>query len=59
MIPHTDEEHYLEFEEIYRIFESIDFPYDNEVLEMYENILKIRIHRVDAMPQLFPYNKVA
>jgi hypothetical protein len=56
-ISHTGEDHCLGFEEIYRILESREFPEDNEVLEVYQNILKRQIHWVATRPQLFPYNQ--
>jgi hypothetical protein len=59
IIHHTSEDHYSEIEEIYRIFNSIDFPQDDEDLEVYQNILKSSIHMAAARPQLFPYNEVA
>jgi hypothetical protein len=56
-IPHTGEDHFPDFEEIYRIFNSTYFPEDNKVLEVYQNILKSGIHLVASRPQLFPYNE--
>jgi hypothetical protein len=56
-IPHIGEDHFSEFEDMYRIFDYIEFPQDNEVLEVYQNILKSSIHLVASRPQLFPYNK--
>jgi hypothetical protein len=37
----------------------LEFPQDNEVLEVYQNILKSGIHRVASRPQLFPYNEAS
>jgi hypothetical protein len=59
MIPHTSEDHYPDIEDIYRIFNSIDFSQDAEDFEMYQNILKSSIHIIASRPQLFPYNKIA
>jgi hypothetical protein len=56
-ILHTGEDHHPEFEEIYGILESIEFPEDNKVLEVYQNIPKSGIHQVVSRPQLFPYKE--
>jgi hypothetical protein len=58
-IPHIGEDHFPIFEEIHSIFEFKEFPKDNEVLEVYQNILKSRLHQVASRPQLFPYNEAA
>ena len=50
MIPHTDKDHFPDFEEIYRIFNSTDFPQYDEDLEVYYNILKSGIHMVAYRP---------
>jgi hypothetical protein len=43
---HTGEDHFPGYEEIYRIFNSVYFPMDDEDLEVYQNILKSGIHLV-------------
>jgi hypothetical protein len=54
---HTGEDHFPSYEEIYRIFNSANFPMDDENLGVYQNILRRDIHLVVTRPSLFTYNK--
>jgi hypothetical protein len=57
MTYHTREDHSLRYDEIYKIFNTGDFPPEDEDLEAYQNIQKRGIHLVVARPALFPYNE--
>jgi hypothetical protein len=54
---HTGEDHSLIYDEIYKIFNTGDFPPEDEDLEAYINIQKSGIHLVVAQTTLFTYNK--
>jgi hypothetical protein len=55
--PHIGEDHSPAYEEIYKIFNSGDFPAKDKNMEIYRNIQKRGIHLVEARPTLFPYNE--
>ena len=55
---HIGEDH-LGYDEIYQIFNTWDFPPEDNDLEVYQNIQKSDIHLAVARPALFPYNKAA
>jgi hypothetical protein len=54
---HTVEDQCLGYDEIYRIFNTWDFPLEDNDLEVYQNIKKRGTHLVDAWSTLFPYNE--
>jgi hypothetical protein len=54
---HTGEDHSPGYDEIYRIFNTVDFPPEDENMEVYQNIKKSDIHLVASRPTLFPYNE--
>jgi len=45
------------YEELYKIFNSSDFPAEDENIEIYHNVQRSRIHLVVAWPNIFPYNE--
>jgi hypothetical protein len=49
-------EHYLNYYEIFDMFQNERFLSDDPDIEEYRNILKRGIHTVVACPELFPYN---
>jgi hypothetical protein len=57
MTYHTREYHSLRYDKIYKIFNTGDFPLEDEDLKVYQNIHKSIIHLIVARLSLFPYNE--
>ena len=55
--PHVGEDRSPAYEDIYRIFNLIDFPAEDEDIKIYQNIQKSNIHLVVSWLTLFPYNE--